>query len=197
MDDCSVVEVTGGSTAEDDFGSLELVFVEEDVADLAEVDEENVLFFSDELEEFSETLLVCSPSTVGEIKDTLSDDDCGTLCDTSSEICDFVDPEASVSDEAGGSVFVSTDTEELDCGSGGDCSEDVTETTDVFSEILSEDAALEFGTDAVSVSTFSDKERFSAATSTTEKPPITTIPALTIIPTDFNFIFYTKYTHCK
>ena len=136
--DCSVVEVTGGSTVEEDSGLLDEDSVEEDSQDSTLPDEDSVeddskdsllldenteIFAVEVVEEtslfFAETELVRSSSFVDRIEDSLFDDDCGTLCGTLSELCVSAEVWTNVSDKAGSVADpISADAEELDCGSG-------------------------------------------------------------------------------
>lgn len=131
-DDCSVVEETGGSvfggsTVDDCMEGLGLI--DDDFEDFSELEEDfgilvvEVVEFVEVVETgtsavdmLSETELAGSLKVVDETGGSLSSDDCGTLDDSLEEISGCVELSSELSDKTEGSIFVSTDAEEPDCG---------------------------------------------------------------------------------
>lgn len=125
-DDCSVVDkiggsVFGGSTVDD--GTEDSGLLDDDFEDFSELEENSGILVVEVVETgttavevLSETELVGSLTVVDEIGGSLSSDDCGTLDCSLVEISGCVELLSELSDKTGGSIFASTDAEELDRG---------------------------------------------------------------------------------
>lgn len=124
-DDSSVFEETGGSIfgvsqVEDGSEDSEL---EEDFEDFSEFDKDSEIFVVEIVEivtsaadVLDETEPAGSLTVVDDIGGSLSSDDCGLLDRSLVEISGCVELFSEFSDKTGGSFFISTEAEELDCG---------------------------------------------------------------------------------
>lgn len=124
--DCSVVEETGGSVfggSTVDDGTEDSGLLDDDFEDFSELEKDSGILVVKVVETgisavdvLSETELAGSLTVIDEIVGSLSSDDCGTLDCSLEEISGCMELFSELSDKTEGSIFVSTDAEELDRG---------------------------------------------------------------------------------